>query len=248
MSPLIFGGIVGPLGRFKAKHLEPAGRFEILLGPFRRNPGKRGYRAVQIVSARIVHEIDAPWPHFLELLDTDPRRALEGLHVFAWKLFESRPPAIMRKLDPAERQDRIADLVLSCCRDDFRKIRSYRDVGKPFSAWLGIVLCRQVLDWMRTQRPVIELRDAIGAIEPAPQPGISDRVLGCLNRCLGQMTEKCRLYLACFAEGMKPKEVALLLRLPPGDNKRVSDDLRHCLNRLRAMLVSEGIDLEEVGP
>jgi len=197
------------------------------------------------IRTQSVHELDSPWPDFLSLLDEDPRRALEGLHVYVWKLFEARPPAILRKLDLSEREDRIADLVLSCYRDDFRRLRTYRNVGKPFAAWLTTVLVRQVLTWVRSQKPANELTDSIGAEEATPL-GLSGRVTESLRRCLGRMTEKCQLYLACLADGMKPREIAVLLRLPEGDNKRISDDLRHCLRRLREMLLAEGVNADEV--
>jgi RNA polymerase sigma factor (sigma-70 family) len=193
-----------------------------------------------------VFDLDSPWPEFLDFLDSDPRHALEGLHTFAWKLSEARPPAIMRRLDPADRQDLISDLVLSCCSDDFRKLRRYQNVGKPFAAWLTTVFVRQVLDWLRRQRRTEELPDEFGAVEGDPPPGPTDRVVDCLHRCLGRMTEKCRLYLACAADGMKPREIALLLNLPEGENKRVSDDLRHCMRKLREMLLAEGVDPEEM--
>jgi|SRR5712671_392744 len=191
-------------------------------------------------------DLDSPWPAFLDLLDLDPRRALEELHTFAWKLSEARPPAVLRSLDLADRQDRIADLVLSCFQDDFRRLRKYQNVGKPFAAWLSTVLMRQVVSWLRSRRPVDELTDAVGAFEGDHPLGLTGRVVDCLNRCLGRMTEKCQLYLTCAADGMKPREIVLLLGLPDGENKRVSDDLRHCMRRLREMLLAEGLDPEEV--
>ncbi len=193
-----------------------------------------------------VHDLDAPWPAFLDLLDEDPRRALEGFHVFAWKLSESRPPAILRSLDSADQQDRIAELVLSCSRDEFRKLRRYQNVGKPFAAWLTTVLDRQVRDWLRRQRPVDDLTENLNAWDAASSPELPNRVIECLNRCMDRMSPKCRLYLVCFADGMKPKEIALLLKLPEGDNKRVSDDLRHCIRRLRDLLTEAGVRPEEV--
>jgi len=193
-----------------------------------------------------VHELDSPWPVFLDLLDSDPRRALEGLHVFAWKLSEARPPSVLRRLPLVDRQDRVADLVLSCCQDNFRKLRSYRNVGKPFAAWLATVITHQVLDWLKSQRPLDELTDLVAAPHADPPAMLSARVTESLHKCLGCMSEKCRIYLACTADGMKPRDIALLLRLPEHENKRVSDDLRHCMKRLRALLIAQGVDPEEV--
>lgn len=196
--------------------------------------------------ARSAHDLDSHWPAFLDLLDTDPHRALEGIHTFAWKLFEVHPPFILRKLDPTDRQDRIADLVLSCSQDRFRKLRSYRNVGKPFAAWLSTVLVRQAINWLRSRKPAEELTESLQSVEDDQSPGLSGRVVDSLNRCMGQMTEKCRLYLVCTADGMKPRDIALLLGVPEVDNKRISDDLRHCRRRLRELLLAEGVDPDEV--
>lgn len=201
---------------------------------------------MRFTSTNFLHDLDSSWPAFLDLFDAEPRHALEGLHTFAWKLFLVRPPAVLRRLELADREDRIADVVLSCCKDDFRKLRKYQDVGKPFAAWLSTVLVRQVLDWLKSKRPTDELTDAMGATEDDPSVGLSDGITDCLRRCLGRMSDKCQKYLSFTAEGMKPREIALLLRLPEGDNKRVSDDLRHCMKKLREALLDEGVVPEEV--
>jgi RNA polymerase sigma factor (sigma-70 family) len=196
--------------------------------------------------AKPVHELDSPWPAFLDFLDRDPRHALEGLHTFAWKLSYARPPAILRSLDPADQQDRISDLVLSCCQNDFRKLRKYHNVGRPFAAWLMVVLDRQVRDWLRSRRPTNELDENLATPSEPPSIGLSARIVRCLNQNLARMSEKCRLYLACLADGMKPREIALLLQMPEGGNKRVSDDLRQCMHRLREMLIADGVTPDEI--
>jgi RNA polymerase sigma factor (sigma-70 family) len=203
---------------------------------------------VHSTGAQSVHDLDSPWPGFLDLLDKDPRSALEGLHTYSWKLFEARPPAILRRLDTADREDRIADLVLGCCQDNFCKLRKYQNIGKPFAAWLSTVLVRQVFDWLRSQRSVEELTDAVGATEDEPPMALSDGIVECLNRCLGRLPDKCQKYLTYAAEGMKPREIAALLRLPKGENKSVSDDLRYCMKKLREDLLKEGVLPDEVAP
>lgn len=198
------------------------------------------------LTTRAIHDLDAPWPGFLDLIDRDPTRALEGLHTFAWKLFQVRQPATLRTLPEHDREDRIANLVLSCCQDDFRKLRQYRNVGKPFAAWLTVVLARQVSDWRRAHRPWDELPDSLPHPGSGPDRMLSPRVVECLHRCLALLSKKCQNYLACLADGMRPREIVLLYHLPKEDNARVSDDLRHCARRLREMLLQEGIDPEQV--
>ena len=199
-----------------------------------------------VSSSTAVHDLDTPWPGFLDYIDREPRKALEGLHVFAWKLFETRPPSILRGLDRSDRQDRIADLVYSCARDGFRKLRTYRNAGRPFSGWLTTVLVNQVLDGLRSRRPSEELTESLGGPDEDPPVILSNWLQERLKRCFDRMSERCQLYLACLADGLRPREIAELLQLPPSDNKSISDDLRYCLRRLREMLLQEGVNPEEV--
>ena len=200
---------------------------------------------MHVRSTSYVHDLDSPWPAFLDLLDSDPRAALDGFHRYSWKLFQIRPPSVLSRLDSQDRDDLIADLVLSCCQDDFRKLRKYQNVGKPFAAWLSTVLVRQVLDWFKRQRPTDEFTDDAHAMDEQPFP-VSPKLAECLNQCLSRMSEKCQAYLSFSAHGLKPSEIAVLLHLPEGDNKRVSDDLRHCMKRLREELLKAGMRPLEV--
>lgn len=198
------------------------------------------------LTTHTIHDLDSPWPGFLDLIDQDPTRALEGLHTFAWKLFQVRLPSNLRTLSEHNREDRIADLVLSCCRDDFRKLRQYKRMGKPFAAWLTVVLAHQVSDWIRKERPWEEIPESLPHPGRSPDRILSPHVVECLHRCLAQLSKKCQRYLACLADGMRPREIVLLYQLPKEDNARVSDDLRYCASQLRELLLREGIDPEQV--
>ena len=212
----------------------------------RRELGRIGVPSMRDADGRSSHPLDEPWPAFLNRIDTDPLGALEALYTFAWKLCQARPPSILRTLDPSEQQDRISDLVVICSRDNFHKLRKYRDVGRPFAGWLATVLDRQVRDFRRQRKPAEELTEGLPAARPESGPGLSTTVLRALGRALDQMSEKCRLYLGCLADGMKPREIAELLQLPDGENTRLSDDLRHCVRRVRELLLAEGVRPEEV--
>lgn len=196
-------------------------------------------------TTRYEHDLDSSWPAFLGLLDSNPRAALEGFHRYTWKLFQVRPPSALSRLVSSDREDQIADLVLGCCQNDFRKLRKYRDVGKPFAAWLSTVLVHQVLDWHKKRRPTDELTDGAYLKDEHPFP-VSPKLSECLHQCLTRMSEKCQAYLSFGAHGLKPSEIVVLLHLPEGDNKRVSDDLRHCLRRLREELLKAGMRPIEV--
>jgi DNA-directed RNA polymerase specialized sigma24 family protein len=194
------------------------------------------------VAAPTTHDLDSTWPSFLDLLDSDPGGALQGLYEFAWRLSKSRPPSILLRLDPADREERVSELVLKCYDQDFRKLRTYKDMGRPFAAWLNTVLDRQVRDWYRAEKPMEDVPDI-----PEPQQDgslvLTARARAIVRGCIDRMTDKCKLYLGCVADGLKPRETAALLL---GDSKQISDDTRHCLRKLREMLLAEGIRPDEL--
>jgi hypothetical protein len=48
------------------------------------------------------------------------------------------------------------------------------------------------------------------------------------------------------ADEFTPKEMVKVLRRPPRDNKKVSDDLRYCRRKLRKLLTEMGVDVSGV--
>jgi DNA-directed RNA polymerase specialized sigma24 family protein len=124
----------------------------------------------------------------------------------------------------------------------------YQNMGRPFAAWLTTVLDRQVRGWLRSRKPSDEITEGSARTGTDPRLGLSNQVVDSLNRGLDELNTKCRLYLSYRSEGLKPREIADALGLPDGENKRVSDDLRHCMSRLRDFLLSRGIRPDEVAP
>ena len=198
--------------------------------------------------APVVTDLDSSWPPFLDLLDSNPGRARELFHRFAWALFKARPPSILHSLQPADREDRISDLVMSCSRDSFRKLRQYKNTGSTFAAWLSVVLDRDVRAWMRSRKPVEEVTEVSARTKSDTGLGLLGRISGSVQSGLRQIGTKCRVYLGYRADGLKPKEIVEELGMSASGNKRVSDDLRYCMVRLRDFLVARGVRPSEVVP
>jgi len=196
------------------------------------------------------------WPSFLDRLDIDPDAAFKGFYRFAWKTLNQVPPRAMRGLGEPDRQDVIHDIVYHCVRDDFRVLRRYVDKGKPFAAWLYVVAHHKCLDRIRAGRLENEAlsihEDADGRglemvlSDPADDPAKrveAREVLEAVKTILARMGQYCRLLLEMAADELTPREMVLVLRLPASQNKKVSDDLRYCRDKLRRRLREAGIEL-----
>jgi DNA-directed RNA polymerase specialized sigma24 family protein len=196
-------------------------------------------------------DLQATWPSFLDLLDPDPKRAWEGFYAFAWKLLQARPPRLLRSLQPADQENVIAEVIVHCTDDHFRRLRTYQDKGKPFAAWLVVVAHHKALDWIRRYP---QPGDEPKGTEPEDQrhydkpvdPGLRERVSACRRR----LGEKCQRLIELWADyGYRPREIAEdpalghELGYSPDENKRVSDDLRYCKKKLKGLLREEGLGL-----
>ncbi len=76
------------------------------------------------------HLLRQEWPEFLDLLDRDSRRAFEEFYLFARRLLLAAPPHIFLEVPVDSREDIIHDVILHCCRDEFRVLRKYRNRGR----------------------------------------------------------------------------------------------------------------------
>ncbi|MFH1842607.1 MAG: sigma-70 family RNA polymerase sigma factor, partial [bacterium] len=197
------------------------------------------------------------WPAFLGLLERDPKHCFAGFYIFARKLLTVCPPRALRMVPHQQRDDIIHDIILHCCQDDFRVLRRYQDHGKPFAAWFLLVARNKIVDQLRTERlgtPVSlaeEDEESPGIIlqDSAPTADLqTDRrkILAFVQDVLLQMSDKCRILIQGAAEGRKPREMTRLLGWPTDWNKKVSDDLRECRQRLRTLLDRSGMDIEEL--
>jgi RNA polymerase sigma factor (sigma-70 family) len=197
------------------------------------------------------------WPKFLDLLDTEPERGFAEFYDFTRRLLAVHPPRVYWQTPERHRADLVHDIILHCCRDDFRVLRRYQDRGMAFAAWLMLVARNKILDFLRAkdssagislaeeddENPGVHLRD--------PEPPVDERVdrqkiISLVRTALEDMNDKCRVLIEGAAEGYKPRELTRLLGWPIEWNKKASDDLRECRKKLRSYLYQQGLDLEEL--
>lgn len=190
------------------------------------------------------------YPFFLGLLDTDPEEAAACFHEFVWKVLRSNPPPRFRGLPRQDQEDIIADLVYHWIDDDFRVLRNYKDKGRPFAGYVAVAANNRALDrWRRFQGekragPIHDDREDTGAEildlpAPGPDPGVeveSVQLLQMVASCMGNLSERCQLLLQGAGDGLKPKDLAVLLGWPVDWNKKAHDALRECRRSLQRCL------------
>jgi RNA polymerase sigma factor (sigma-70 family) len=162
---------------------------------------------------------------------------------------------VARSLSRDDLYDCLALTVFHCVKDNYRILRQYRDVGKPFKAWLYLVASHKAIDYIRDQQrqgsEAVEFDDTVQLSE-AEDPPSSDldlpdkqletkELMEAFRIAAAKLSLKCRALLEMWIDGFTPKEMVLVLKLEKEKNKEVSDGLRYCLGLLKKnMTVSEG--------
>jgi len=198
-------------------------------------------------------------PEFLNILDSNPKRALKEFYDYAYHLLMSPPVSVLHPFDDSEKMDIFQDLIYKCAREDFRILRTYRE-DKNFPAWLITIFYRDVFRRLRRSNrefafAIMAPKDSENSYEETvvAQNNPADEYLDWkkLSRTvytyMKELTLLCRLLLSMSAEGYKPREIALAVVLPPDkDNKWVSDTIRECRRKLKNLLFEKGIDVEKL--
>lgn len=205
-----------------------------------------------------MHDVSSP--EFLDLMDSNPDRAFADFYRFAVTLLSRKPPRPLLSVKPEDRQDIIHDIVYHCVKDDFRVLRRYVPRGRSFAAWLYVVAHNRSLDLILAGGQAAmtvsmhEQEDGTALEHVLSDPANShdktvefSEIVGFVTRAIGQIDEHCRLLLEMAADEFTPKEMVRVLGLAPGQNKKVSDDLRYCRNKLKRLLSRMGVDLESLG-
>jgi RNA polymerase sigma factor (sigma-70 family) len=196
------------------------------------------------------------WPAFLDMLDSDPEAAFAEFYRLAVASMSFSPPRPMRSLSREDSQDLIHEVVFHCVKDDFRVLRRYVDRGKSFRAWLYTIAHHKCLDYLRGRGikvqvvPIHEDPDGKGLENVLADPGggPDKRLEGAdlvatVKKAVTRLGQHCRMLLEMAADEFTPKEMVAVLRLPPDQNKKISDDLRYCRDKLRKLLAEAGIDI-----
>lgn len=186
--------------------------------------------------------LNQSWPAFLDLLDTDSHSAQEGLWDFLYRLLIVRPPGVYARCRLEVREDVRQDVFLRLCEANFRRLRTYRDCGRPFSGWLAQVIYRRTIDEVTSQLPDVELNPDKEIGDTGEEHLCTQQVLDRVRRLIQELPAQHRRILYLSTDGLKPREIAPLMGL---DNKTVSEKLRHARNRLKQLLDREGTELDQ---
>jgi RNA polymerase sigma factor (sigma-70 family) len=196
------------------------------------------------------------WPAFLSELDSNPEGAFEQFYRLAFEVLTNMPPRPMRGLSKEDFQDLTHEIIYHCVKDGFRVLRGYKDKGKPFIAWLYSVAHNKALDFVRWKAsrkdtiPIHKNSDGRGlenvledySGDTATQVEFAE-LLGVVRDAMRKLGDYCRLPLEMAADEFTPREMVTVLRLPPDQNKKVSDDLRYCREKLKKRLAAAGVDI-----
>jgi len=202
---------------------------------------------------------DPYWPEFLDFLDSNQEKALDLFAKFLVLLLQTRRPKVCFSLSVEERKDCLPEIFLHCVKDDYRVLRTYRNMGRPFSHYLYEVVRNIGRDKWRQKSRAHAVR-----INDCPADGRLRALLERKNFSqhehlawkelaevvseeFHRLDKRCRLLLNCSADESTIREIVFTLALPRDQNKKVSDDLRYCREKLRRLIEARGYDLESFG-
>ncbi len=200
------------------------------------------------VVAKAKASLSDSWPLFMDLLDSNPRRAWEEFHAFAWKLTRFRGPGALVRLSNEEREDLLADIVQDFQRDQFRILRRYENKGRPFAVWFWLVVKRKALDRLKAMkiREYENIPDWVMDSTPSPAEEASGKTaLEDIRKVIRQLSPRCQLLLMATAEGYKPRDLLELESLPYADSKKLSDHLKNCRRSLIKAMVKQGYTVDD---
>lgn len=203
---------------------------------------------------------DACWPGFLDLVDSNPRKAAEGLYRFVYTLFRTAPPRILRSLPTEKHQDLMHDIVVHCIKQNLRVLRQYQNKGRPFAVWFYFIARNLILDSLDRERQTPTFSDpslvdeAAGRTRsdqsltgnPIHQRSEMRQTLEAVNSCLEKIGDYCRALLRMAGDELVPREMTKVFGWPKDKAKKVSNDLGYCRKKLENMLVEYGLDIEEL--
>lgn len=200
------------------------------------------------------------WPSFLDKLDSDPDKAFRELYVYLRRFVFQHPLKEIRELCEEQKEKMVYDLAVYYVKDDFEKLRKYKNMGYSFGVWIeGKAKWLATDEWRRKKRIVkttpiepvpIEDGETRQFDPPSPNPGpdsITENsdLLGAVKKALAGMGNYCRVLIRLHSHDFTPKEISRalrLLKLKPRTNDQVSVDLYRCKLELREQLSEMGID------
>ena len=187
-------------------------------------------------------------------LDRDPELAYEAFYWYAVAHLSTHPPAPLRSVSNDDRMDMIHEVVMHCCREEFRVLRRF-DPARSFSTWFAFVARNHIIDVLRRGRGDLNSYAVLeddSQIELVPSPEANPEreaesrdLVEKIEQVLRQMNDKRQILLLGAAEGRAPRQIVELLGWPGSMNKKVSDDLRACRARLCQRLRESGLEITD---
>jgi RNA polymerase sigma factor (sigma-70 family) len=155
----------------------------------------------------------------------------------------------MARMPMEDQEDLLADVVQDLQADDFRRLRTYSNQGKPFAAWFWQVLRRRALDRLKADKVRAHGEIPLGATDRAPLPldeAGSRAALEDVREVIRALSPRCQVLLLATAEGYKAKDLLDLDCLPYTDNKKLADHLKNCRRSLVKALRKRGYEVDDV--
>jgi len=197
---------------------------------------------------------NSSWPPFLDLIDHQPLKAADQFYRYVVGLLEVSTPRTLKIVPLDERKDLFHDIVVHCIRDNFRVLRQYEDVGRPFAAWFYFVANNKIRDYLdksgRTPETISSNNsDPAPSDEAKPNPETDHEnreLLQSVNAAIAELDDYCQVLLRLAGEEYKPREMTGILGWAKEKAKKISNDLGYCRRKLANLLFERGIDIEAV--
>lgn len=196
------------------------------------------------------------FPRFLELLDSNPLEAKQLLWDFLQDYMAKRLPRAARVLSDQDCEDFISELFQKLIENDFRQLRNYSKVDRPFEYWFAAVSKFKAIDFLRKKNRESFIfteidESSIEEIATSPASQFKEvqakETLKAVNDVMSTLNLKCQLLLKLAAEEYSLSEMVVLCghgKPTPELMKKVSSDLSYCRKILITRLLKTGIQLE----
>ena len=196
-------------------------------------------------------------PDFLEIMETD---LTAGMRIFidaGYRYLLARPPKEFFACPGLEPADFAIQIICALVKDDCRRLRKYRDQGKPFLAWFRTVAVRYAIDIMRKNDSITgpltstgsggEDDDIFDHVERAPVV-LGDEDLGnVIRESIRSMGDHpChRILWMRYVDEYSNQEISQ--QSPEGwSNVEVGNRFRRCRLRLMEKLKEQGITPDDI--
>ncbi len=194
------------------------------------------------------------YPPFLAQLGTPNHdEAIAEFSRCALHWLARNPTPCMRRRPREDREDVISGAILHLIDNDAARLRTFKDKGRPFFAWLIVMTenrCKTI-ERKGTREDSLDDVDPDGnpirepvSKEPDYSPGIQADIIW---KYAQQLDTDCLLGLiGQYLDGWDPKDVKFLLgRTGPKANVKTSARISHCVNVLTKLILRAGFRRED---